>query len=81
MTLLTQPNRKPGLSSVATPTLIIHGDEDPLYPIEAGKDAADAIPGAAFLVIRGMGHDLPKMDKHWLEISRAMVDHMGKVAQ
>ncbi len=81
VTLLTQPNRKPDLSSVSTPTLIIHGDEDPLYPIEAGKDAADAIPGAAFLAIKGMGHDLPKMDKHWLKISDAMVDHMAKVSR
>ncbi len=49
--------------------------------MEAGKDAADAIPGSAFLVIEGMGRDLPKMDKHWLEILEAMVDHMGRVGQ
>jgi pimeloyl-ACP methyl ester carboxylesterase len=57
---LADGNRKPRLGSVRTPTLVIHGKEDPLVPVEAGMDTADAVPGARLLVIDGMGHDLPR---------------------
>ena len=52
-------NRRPALASLDVPTLVIHGDGDPLVPIEAGRDTAEAIPGAELLVIEGMGHNLP----------------------
>jgi len=42
------------------PTLVIHGRDDPLVPLEAGLDTAEALPGAELLVIDGMGHDLPR---------------------
>ncbi|MFW6415117.1 MAG: alpha/beta fold hydrolase, partial [Thermodesulfobacteriota bacterium] len=40
--------------------LVIHGDADPLIPLEAGRDTADAIPGAKLEIIQGMGHALPR---------------------
>jgi pimeloyl-ACP methyl ester carboxylesterase len=52
-------DRRPGLATIAAPTLVIHGTDDPLVPIEAGRDIANTIPGAAILEIEGMGHDLP----------------------
>ena len=76
--ILTQTNRKPALATMRRPALIIHGDEDPLVPIEAGRDTAVAIPAAKFLVIKKMGHELPKMDKNWLNILEAMTDHLHK---
>jgi len=57
---LADGDRKPRLGSVHAPTVVIHGREDPLVPVEAGKDTADAIPGARLVVIDGMGHDLPR---------------------
>ncbi len=74
---LTHGNRKPALASVRVPTLIIHGDEDPLVPLEAGKDTADAIPGAKLMVIKGMGHDLPH-EGAWPEIMNAVSAHALK---
>jgi len=59
MALLTSGNRKPALASVKTSTLVIHGGNDPLVSLEAGKDTAEAIPGAELLIIDGMGHSLP----------------------
>lgn len=59
MALLTSGNRKPALASVKIPTLVIHGGNDPLVSLEAGKDTAEAIPGAELLIIDGMGHSLP----------------------
>ena len=77
--ILTQTNRKPALASVDRPVLVIHGDEDPLVPIEAGRDTAEAIPGASFVMINKMGHELPKMDKNWIEILGAMTDQLQNI--
>lgn len=53
-------SRKEALGSVTVPTLVIHGDADPLVPIAGGYDTAEAIPGASMMVIEGMGHELPE---------------------
>ena len=37
---------------------MIHGADDPLVPVEGGKDTARHIPGAVLKIIPGMGHDL-----------------------
>jgi pimeloyl-ACP methyl ester carboxylesterase len=47
------------LHSLAVPALVIHGADDPLIPVAAGRDTADAIPGARLVVIEGMGHNIP----------------------
>ncbi len=52
-------NRKHRLKAVDVPTLVIHGREDRLVPVEAGIDTAKSIPGARLEIIEGMGHDLP----------------------
>ena len=38
---------------------MIHGEDDPLVPIECGRDTASHVPGAGFQSIPGMGHDIP----------------------
>ncbi len=50
--------RKELLKSVSVPAQIIHGDKDPLVPVECGLDTADAISGSTLHVIKGMGHFL-----------------------
>lgn len=57
--ILNGGNRKPELSKVTVPTLVIHGSHDPLVPVEWGKDTAETVSGAELLIIEGMGHDLP----------------------
>lgn len=47
------------LSRIVCPTLVLHGDADPLVPIACGQDTARRIPGARFVTVPGMGHDLP----------------------
>ncbi|MDN3352006.1 alpha/beta hydrolase [Actinomadura sp. DC4] len=44
------------LSSIAAPTLVVHGSEDPLRPPEHGAAVAAAIPGARLRTISAMGH-------------------------
>jgi pimeloyl-ACP methyl ester carboxylesterase len=74
----TQKNRKPALASVSVPTLVIHGTDDPLVPVEGGKDTAEAVPEAELKIIEGMGHDLPHSGA-WPQIIDAIVDHTHKV--
>lgn len=50
------------LARVTAPTLVLHGDEDPLTPLDAGPDGAGArkiaegIPGAELYLLHGCGH-------------------------
>ncbi len=57
--ILASGSRNDALKDVRTPTLIIHGDEDPLIPVEGGIDTAETIPGAELMIIEGMGHTIP----------------------
>ncbi len=52
-------DRSKHLSGVRAPTLVVHGDSDPLVRPAAGRALAKAIPGAEFELVPGMGHDLP----------------------
>jgi pimeloyl-ACP methyl ester carboxylesterase len=71
--VLASGSRKEALKSVRVPTLVIHGDIDPLVPVEGGIDTAEAIPGAQLLIIEGMGHDLPPVI--WSRVLDAIVQH------
>jgi pimeloyl-ACP methyl ester carboxylesterase len=72
-------NRSRALPSVTASTLVIHGDEDPLVPVENGRDAAQAIPGAELMIIKGMGH-YPPHGGPWPQIVKAISDHTRKAS-
>jgi pimeloyl-ACP methyl ester carboxylesterase len=57
--ILAAPSRREALSRLKVPVLVIHGDADPLVPVENGRRTAAAVPGARLLIVPGMGHDLP----------------------
>jgi pimeloyl-ACP methyl ester carboxylesterase len=57
--ILASGDRTAGLRGVALPTLVVHGDGDPLVDVSGGRATAAAVPGAVLKVIPGMGHDLP----------------------
>lgn len=52
-------DRRPGLVNLPMPALVIHGTDDPLIPLDHGKDTASSIPGAELHIFEGMGHDIP----------------------
>jgi pimeloyl-ACP methyl ester carboxylesterase len=52
-------SRAEGLAQLAVPTLVIHGDIDPLVTFSGGQRTAELVPGAELLALEGMGHDLP----------------------
>ena len=57
--IVADGDRRGMLKKIKAPTLVIHGENDPLVPIAGGRDTADNIAGARLLTIPGMGHDLP----------------------
>ena len=52
-------DRTAALAAIDVPTLVVHGDADPLVGVAGGYATAEAIPGAELMVIPGMGHNLP----------------------
>ena len=58
--ILTARDRTEALGAVAVPTLVIHGDADPLVTPTGGEATAKAVPGAELLILEGVGHDLPE---------------------
>ena len=50
------------LSSIAVPTLVIHGTADPMFPLEHGQALAEEIPGARLLTLDGAGHGVDRAD-------------------
>ena len=52
-------SRADELRGLHVPTLVIHGSADPLITPDAGRRTAELVPGAEYLEIEGMGHDLP----------------------
>jgi pimeloyl-ACP methyl ester carboxylesterase len=58
--IAASPDRTAALGAVTVPTLVIHGEGDPLIDVSGGRATAAAVPGAELLVIPGMGHDLPR---------------------
>lgn len=58
---------------IRTPTLVIHGSEDPLAPPAGGVDIFRNIDGARLEIIEGMGHDIPK--KFRPRIAARIIEH------
>jgi len=56
MAAIMASDRYDRLPQVAAPTLVIHGDADPLVPYANGEVLARRIPGARLHTLRGCGH-------------------------
>ena len=76
--IVSDSQRAAALSSIKTPTLVLHGKADPLVPLACGEDTARRIPGAKLVAIDGMGHDLPPgvVDR----LLASLVPHLHSVA-
>ncbi|WP_312163049.1 alpha/beta hydrolase [Phenylobacterium sp.] len=58
--IVASGDRRAALATITAPTIVIHGEDDPLVRKEGGEDTAATIPGATLHLIPGMGHNLPK---------------------
>jgi pimeloyl-ACP methyl ester carboxylesterase len=71
--IIASGSRRQQLQSLRVPTLIIHGEADPLVPVACGIDVARSVPDAKLVVIEGMGHALPVT--MWPRIVDAIAEH------
>ena len=76
--ILSAEDRTAALGAVDVPTLVIHGDADPLVTPTGGEATAKAVPGSELLVIEGMGHDLP--EALWPEVIAAIAANANQAA-
>ena len=72
--IMTLGSSKRALQSVTAPAMVIHGDADPLVPVECGIDTANSVPGAELLIIEGMGHQWQHPDL-WAQMIDAIAGH------
>ena len=53
-------DRTEKVKQIAVPTLVLHGEDDQLLPIDHGQFTAENIKGSTFKVYEDMGHNMPK---------------------
>jgi pimeloyl-ACP methyl ester carboxylesterase len=67
------------LTEITAPTLVIHGQEDRILPLENGRRLAQAIEGARFMPLPGAAHafptDLPESNR---ELVSFLLEHSSR---
>ena len=74
--IIASGDRTPDLRRITAPTLVIHGTHDRMVRPSGGRATARAIPGARLMLIRGMGHDLPRAV--WPRLIDAIADNAAR---
>ncbi|MBB5804631.1 pimeloyl-ACP methyl ester carboxylesterase [Saccharothrix ecbatanensis] len=67
------------LGSITVPTLVVHGDVDPLLPLGHAEAMAREVPGARLLVLEDTGHELPP--GVWDVVIPALLEHTEKPSE
>jgi pimeloyl-ACP methyl ester carboxylesterase len=73
--IMASPDRTALLQKMKVPSLVLHGDNDPLVPVECGIATAQAIPDAKLTILEGMGHTLP------MQLWPQIVDEINVLSQ
>jgi pimeloyl-ACP methyl ester carboxylesterase len=68
------------LGEVTAPTLVLHGTEDPMFPLAHAQALADEIPDARLVPLEGMGHEMPPRPL-WSEVVAAILEHTSARGQ
>ena len=62
------------MAEIVAPTLVLHGTDDPMFPIGHGRSLAAEITGARLIELEGMGHEVPPRAL-WDVVVPAIVEH------
>src|SRR3954447_7165938 len=76
--IIASGNRTKDLRRIEAPTLVIHGTDDRMVGVSGGRATARAIPGAKFMKVKGMGHDMPRAA--WPQIIDGIVANAERAA-
>jgi pimeloyl-ACP methyl ester carboxylesterase len=68
-------DRRPRLTTITAPTLVIHGTDDPIFLPACGRDTAASVLNADLMLIGGMGHDLPRA------LDRTVIEAIDRTAR
>jgi pimeloyl-ACP methyl ester carboxylesterase len=71
--IIASGDRTRQLHSIRAPTLVIHGSADRLVGPSGGRATARAIPNSSLMMVKGMGHDLPRAI--WPRLIDAIAQH------
>jgi pimeloyl-ACP methyl ester carboxylesterase len=55
-TLATRDDIHDRLAEINVPAMVIHGELDASIPLEIGRNLADGLPDAEFVIVPGAGH-------------------------
>ena len=69
-------DRTSDLARITAPTLVIHGDKDVMVNPSGGVATANAIRGAEFYILQGLGHSLPNACAE--DLARLLLKHFKK---
>lgn len=77
--IIASGDRTPELRHIRAPTLVIHGSRDPLVMPSGARATVKAIKDAHLMMIKGMGHDMPRVI--WPRLIDAIVSHATHAAR
>ena len=61
---------------ITAPTVVVHGSKDPMVRPRNGRNLARVIDGAHYVVVDGMGHDLP--EPVWRPVVEALTENFAR---
>jgi len=79
MAIISAGDRSEQVKTITVPTLVLHGEDDPLLPLPHGQHTHELIEGSKFISFSGMGHDMPAVVVP--KLVGAMTTHFAQFAQ
>lgn len=74
LAIFSSGDRSNQLKTIKAPTLILHGEDDPIVPLSAAKELVEIIPQASLNIFEKMGHDLPPI--HFEKMANLIASHI-----
>ncbi|XVX20639.1 alpha/beta fold hydrolase [Actinomycetota bacterium] len=76
--IATTPDWSGLLGTLDAPAIVVHGDSDPVLPLESGRDLHERLPDSQLYVIEGMGHQQPEeLDEWFVETTVGLAERAG----
>lgn len=74
----TTPRWRDELWRIRCPTLVFHGCDDAVLPLEHGRALAREIADASMLEVEGMGHVIAPGSAYWMIFANTLISHTAR---